>query len=89
MAADGLDGNGLQLEKFRLNSSSCFRMSSKKLKLIAAVLFLSANLTYIFVLFFKDDDFHGLSCPPIISEEFKQNSCDIAPLKTPNGPIVR
>ena len=30
LAADGQDGNGLQLEKLRLNFSSCFRASSKK-----------------------------------------------------------
>ena len=29
LAADGQDGNGLQLEKFRLNFSSCFHASSK------------------------------------------------------------
>ena len=28
LAADGQDGNGLQLEKLRLNFSSCFRASS-------------------------------------------------------------
>ena len=30
LAADGQDGNGLQLEKLRLNFSSCFPASSKK-----------------------------------------------------------
>ena len=30
LAVDGLDGNGLQLEKLTLNASSCFRASSKK-----------------------------------------------------------
>ena len=29
LAADGKDGNGLQLEKLRLNISSCFLASSK------------------------------------------------------------
>ena len=29
LAADGQDGNGLQLEKLRLNFSSCFQASSK------------------------------------------------------------
>ena len=70
LAADGLDGNGLQLEKFRLNFSSCFSPCVfKKSKLIAGVLSLSANLSYIFLLMFKDDVFHGLSCLPIISEQ--------------------
>ena len=30
MAADGEDGNSLQLEKLRLNFSRCFHASSKK-----------------------------------------------------------
>ena len=36
LAADGQDGNGLQLEKMRLNFSSCycFRISSKKIGVI-------------------------------------------------------
>ena len=29
LAADGQDGNGLQLEKLRLNFSSCFHPSSE------------------------------------------------------------
>ena len=29
LAADGQDGNGLQLQTLRLNVSSCFRASSK------------------------------------------------------------
>ena len=31
LAADGQDGNGLQLKKLRLNFSSCFHSSVKKI----------------------------------------------------------
>ena len=34
LAADGQDGNGLQLEKLRLNFSRCFHASLKTLKYI-------------------------------------------------------
>ena len=37
LAADGQVGNRLQLERLRLNFSSCFRASSKKLVLMAVV----------------------------------------------------
>ena len=45
------------LKKFRLNFSSCFRMSSKKSKLIAAFYFIR-KFNLIFLLMFKDDVFH-------------------------------
>ena len=37
LAADGQDGSGLQLEKLRLNFSSCFHTSAKKSILMAVV----------------------------------------------------
>ena len=43
LAADGEAGDGLQLEKLRLNFSSCFSASSKKSISIAVVCFLFAN----------------------------------------------
>ena len=49
LAADGQDGNGLQLEKLRLNFSSCFRASSKKVDINGRGLFLSVNYGYIFL----------------------------------------
>ena len=66
LAADGQDGNGLQLEKLRLNFSSYFRASSKKSILMAVVCFLYANYGYIFLLLFKDNVVHDLSCLPLI-----------------------
>ena len=61
LVADGQDGNGLQLEKLRLNYSSCFRVSLKKSVLMAVVCFLSVNYGYIFLLLFKDNVVHDFS----------------------------
>ena len=43
LAADGQNGNGLQLEKLRLKVSSCFHASPKKSILMAVVCFSFAN----------------------------------------------
>ena len=51
LAADGEDGNGLQLEKLRLSFSSCFRAYSKK---------------SILKVMFKDNVLNGLSRIPLI-----------------------
>ena len=39
LTADGQDGNGLELEKLRLNFSSCFHASSKKIDINGRGLF--------------------------------------------------
>ena len=46
LAADGKDGNGLQLEKLRLNFSSCFRASSKKIDINDRGLFSLCELRF-------------------------------------------
>ena len=65
LAAYGADGNGLQLEKLRLNFSNRFRASSKKLILTAVVCFLSVNYGYIFPLLLKDNDRNDLRHLPL------------------------
>ena len=49
VAADDMDGNGLQLEKFRLNFSSCLRASSKNGHYLMALIFFFANFKKIYL----------------------------------------
>ena len=62
-AADGEDGNRLQLERMRLNFSSCFHAFFKTLILMAVVCFLLG----IKVISFKDNVLNELSWLPLIS----------------------
>ena len=75
MAADGLDGNGLQLEKLRLYFASCFRASSKINIYSSGLIEVMSSFRCSKMLFFIV--FHGLSCLPIISEQFRAKFCEL------------
>ncbi len=70
MAADGSDGNGLQLEKVRLTFSSCFRASSKKIDIY------SRSLNSMVISSFK--------CPKIIFLWVKLNAANFRTVYTKN-----
>ena len=65
-AEDGQDGNGLQLEKLRLNFSSCFHTSSK-ININGRVLFSLCKLRLYLPLDVQRYVVNGLSWLPPIS----------------------
>ena len=67
LAVDGQDGNGLQLEKLRLNFSSCFRASSNNRYQCPWFVSLFELNGYIFLLMFKENDLSGSKLLPLIS----------------------
>ena len=60
------DGNGLKLEKLRVNVSGSFARLQTTTILMAVVCFLSVNYVCIFLLMFRDNVVDDLSYLPII-----------------------
>ena len=84
LAADGQDGNGLHLDKLRLNFSSCFQRLQKIDINGRRVCLLFANLGYLSLWMFKDNVLNALSWLPlnftIVWAKNLRNPRDRAPL---------
>ncbi len=77
LGAEGSHGNGLQHEKIRITFSSCFRMFSKQSIFIAVLDFYRQIKVISSLRFSKIIILMGLSRPPLISEQFSPNICEI------------